>query len=41
VPFFALKFIAGYPTVRLYVESQLEWLQDDRGLPFWRTARPT
>ncbi|GMV57583.1 MAG: hypothetical protein AMXMBFR72_06980 [Betaproteobacteria bacterium] len=40
VPFFALKFIAGYPTVRLYVESQLEWLQDDRGLPFWTYSAP-
>jgi len=39
-PFFALKFIAGYPQVSLYVESQLEWLRDDRGLPFWTYAAP-
>jgi len=40
VPFFALKFIAGYPNVRLYKESQLEWLRDDRGLPLWTYSAP-
>lgn len=39
-PFFALKFIAGYPQVSLYPGSQLEWLRDDRGLPFWTYAAP-
>ena len=40
VPFFALRFLLGYPKVALYVESQLEWLQDDRGLPFWTYDAP-
>lgn len=40
VPFFALKFILGYPQVKLYKESQLEWLQDSRGLPLWTEAAP-
>jgi 3-mercaptopyruvate sulfurtransferase SseA len=40
IPFFALKFIAGYPTVSLYVGSQLEWLQDERGLPLWTYGAP-
>ena len=39
-PFFALKFIAGYPNVKLYKESQLEWLRDDRNLPFWTYDAP-
>jgi 3-mercaptopyruvate sulfurtransferase SseA len=41
VPFFALKYLLDYPKVRLYKESQLEWLRDDRGLPFWTYADPT
>ena len=40
VPFFALKFMADYPKVKLYKESQLEWLRDDRGLPFWTYDAP-
>lgn len=40
VPFFAMKFLAGYPNVKVYKESQLEWLQDPRGLPFWTYAAP-
>ncbi len=40
VPYFALKHIAGYPKVKLSVESQMGWLQDDRGLPFWTYAAP-
>lgn len=40
VPFFALKFIAGYPEVKLYQESELGWLQDERGLPFWTYDAP-
>jgi len=35
VPWFALHFMAGYPQVKIYLESQREWLQDDRSLPFW------
>lgn len=40
VPFFAAKFMLGYPRVKLYKESQLEWLRDDRGLPFWTYDAP-
>jgi 3-mercaptopyruvate sulfurtransferase SseA len=40
VPFFAMKFMLGYPNVKLYKESQMEWLKDERGLPFWTYARP-
>jgi len=40
VPFFALKFILGHDDVRLYRESQVGWLQDDRGLPFWTYDAP-
>lgn len=40
VPFFAAKFVADYPNVKLYKESQLEWLRDDRGLPFWTYDAP-
>ena len=40
VPFFALKFILDYPAVKLYKESQLEWLRDERGLPFWTYDAP-
>ena len=40
MPFFALKFIAGYPEVKLYQESELGWLQDERGLPFWTYDAP-
>ena len=40
VPFFAAKFILDYPKVKLYKESQLEWVRDDRGLPFWTYDAP-
>jgi 3-mercaptopyruvate sulfurtransferase SseA len=40
VPFFAMKFMLNYPKVKLYKESQLEWLRDDRGLPFWTYDAP-
>lgn len=40
VPYFAFRFIAGHPKVRLYKESQMEWLQDERGLPFWTYDAP-
>ena len=40
VPYFALKHIAGYPKVKLSVESQMGWLQDERDLPFWTYAAP-
>jgi thiosulfate/3-mercaptopyruvate sulfurtransferase len=40
VPFFTAKFMLDYPRVKLYKESQLEWLRDDRGLPFWTYDAP-
>jgi thiosulfate/3-mercaptopyruvate sulfurtransferase len=40
VPFFAMKFMLGYPSVRVYKESQLEWARDERGLPFWTYDAP-
>ncbi len=40
VPFFALKFIAHYPKVKLYKESEMGWLSDPRGLPYWTYDAP-
>ncbi|MEP7156892.1 MAG: rhodanese-like domain-containing protein [Betaproteobacteria bacterium] len=40
VPFFAAKMMLNYPKVKLYKESQLEWLRDDRTLPFWTYDAP-
>jgi thiosulfate/3-mercaptopyruvate sulfurtransferase len=40
VPFFAAKELAAYPQVKLYKGSQLEWLRDDRNLPFWTYDQP-
>jgi thiosulfate/3-mercaptopyruvate sulfurtransferase len=40
VPWFALHVLAGYPKVKVYLESQREWLRDERGLPFWTYAAP-
>jgi thiosulfate/3-mercaptopyruvate sulfurtransferase len=40
VPWFALRYIGGHERAKLYVESQLEWLRDDRGLPFWTYDAP-
>lgn len=40
VPFFAARVLAGYPQVKLYKGSQLEWLRDDRNLPFWAYDAP-
>ncbi len=40
VPFFALKFILHYPEVKLYSGSELEWLSDERELPFWTYDAP-
>ena len=40
VPQFALQFIAGYPKVKLYIESQREWLRDERTLPLWTYDAP-
>jgi 3-mercaptopyruvate sulfurtransferase SseA len=41
IPYFALKFIAGYPKVGLFVGSQLEWNQDERMLPLWTYSAPS
>ena len=40
VPFFAAKFMLDYPRVKLYKESQLEWMRDDRVLPLWTYDAP-
>lgn len=40
VPFFALRLIAGYPEVKLYVGSQLDWVRDSRELPLWTYGAP-
>lgn len=40
VPWFALQFMVGHPKVKLYLESQREWLRDDRGLPYWTYSAP-
>jgi len=40
VPFFALKFILGYPDVKLFQGSLLEWISDQRDLPVWTYDAP-
>ena len=40
LPFFALKFLLGYPMVKLYQGSQLEWVADQRELPVWTYDAP-
>jgi thiosulfate/3-mercaptopyruvate sulfurtransferase len=40
VPWFAFQFLAEYPKVKMYWESQREWLRDDRELPFWTYTKP-
>lgn len=40
VPFFALKFVLNYPNVKLYSESEIGWLQDQRELPYWTYDAP-
>jgi 3-mercaptopyruvate sulfurtransferase SseA len=40
VPVFALRFLLGRDKVKLYNESQREWLQDERDLPLWTHATP-
>ncbi len=39
-PFFAAKYLVGYPKVKLYKGSQVEWLRDERNLPMWTYAAP-
>ena len=40
VPFFALKYLVNYPKVKLYTESQMGWLTDERDLPYWTFDAP-
>ncbi|MFZ2491106.1 MAG: rhodanese-like domain-containing protein [Thermoanaerobaculia bacterium] len=40
VPYFALRFMLDYPEVKLYPESQLGWLSDERELPYWTYDEP-
>ena len=40
VPFFALKFLVKYPKVKLYSESEIGWLSDERQLPYWTYDAP-
>lgn len=40
VPWFAAKFILNYPKVKLYKESEMGWLQDERELPYWTYDAP-
>ena len=40
-PFFALKFILGYPKVKLFVESEMGWVADVRQLPLWTYDAPS
>ncbi len=40
VPWFALQFMVDHPKTKLYLESQHEWLRDERGLPFWTYSAP-
>jgi thiosulfate/3-mercaptopyruvate sulfurtransferase len=39
-PYFAAKHLLGYPKVRIYKGSQIEWLRDSRNLPMWTYAAP-
>jgi thiosulfate/3-mercaptopyruvate sulfurtransferase len=39
-PFFALKFIVNYPKVKMYIESEMGWLSDERELPYWTYDAP-
>jgi thiosulfate/3-mercaptopyruvate sulfurtransferase len=40
VPYFALKYMLNYPKVKLYPGSELEWVSDQRELPFWTYDAP-
>ena len=41
VPFFALKFMLNYPRVKLFTDSELGWLSDERELPYWTYDAPS
>lgn len=40
VPFFALKYILNFPDVKLFRESEIGWVQDERVLPLWTYDAP-
>lgn len=40
VPFFALKFILDFSDVKLFRESEMGWMLDERELPFWTYDAP-
>jgi len=40
VPYFALKFLLDYPRVKVYSGSELDWLNDERELPYWTYDAP-
>jgi 3-mercaptopyruvate sulfurtransferase SseA len=40
VPFFAAKFIVDYPKVKVFPQSELGWLSDERHLPYWTFDAP-
>lgn len=40
VPFFVLKFVLGFKSVKLFKESELGWLKDERELPIWTYDAP-
>lgn len=39
-PLFALKFLLGYPNVKMYPESEMGWISDERELPYWTYDAP-
>lgn len=40
VAFFSIKYVAGYPEVKHYRNSLIEWERDIRGLPMWTYDEP-
>ena len=40
VPFFALRYLLDHAQVRMFQESQMGWLQDERELPLWTYGAP-
>jgi thiosulfate/3-mercaptopyruvate sulfurtransferase len=40
VPFFAARYIADFPKVKMYPESEFGWLSDERDLPYWTYDAP-
>ena len=40
VPYFAIRFILNYPHVKMFTGSELQWLSDERQLPYWTYDAP-